>query len=55
MERSVITATVIGGSNLMGGRAPSFSSVVVGALIEPIRNNLTLHGNKGASTRRGAV
>ena len=44
MELSVIAATVIGGANLMGGAGTVFGSVVGAALIEVIRNSLTLLG-----------
>ena len=44
MELSVIAATVIGGANLMGGAGTVFGAVVGAALIEIIRNSLTLLG-----------
>jgi ribose transport system permease protein len=44
MELSVIAATVIGGANLMGGSGTVFGAVVGAALIEVIRNSLTLLG-----------
>jgi ribose transport system permease protein len=44
MELSVIAATVIGGANLMGGAGTIFGAVVGAALIEVIRNSLTLLG-----------
>lgn len=44
MELSVIAASVIGGANLMGGAGTIFGSVVGAALIEIIRNSLTLLG-----------
>ncbi|MBX9457554.1 MAG: ABC transporter permease [Rhizobium sp.] len=44
MELSVIAAAVIGGANLMGGAGTVFGSVVGAALIEIIRNSLTLLG-----------
>jgi ribose transport system permease protein len=44
MELSVIAATVIGGANLMGGAGTVFGAVVGAALIEVIRNSLTLLG-----------
>jgi len=44
MELSVIAATVIGGANLLGGAGTVFGSVVGAALIEVIRNSLTLLG-----------
>jgi ribose transport system permease protein len=44
MELSVIAAAVIGGANLMGGAGSIFGSVVGAALIEIIRNSLTLLG-----------
>jgi ribose transport system permease protein len=44
MELSVIAATVIGGADLMGGAGTVFGSVVGAALIEVIRNSLTLLG-----------
>jgi ribose transport system permease protein len=44
MELSVIAAAVIGGANLMGGAGTIFGSVVGAALIEIIRNSLTLLG-----------
>ncbi len=44
MELSVIAATVIGGANLMGGSGTIFGAVVGAALIEIIRNSLTLLG-----------
>jgi ribose transport system permease protein len=44
MELSVIAASVIGGANLMGGTGTAFGAVVGAALIEVIRNSLTLLG-----------
>ena len=44
MELSVIAAAVIGGANLMGGVGTAFGAVVGAALIEVIRNSLTLLG-----------
>lgn len=44
MELSVIAATVIGGANLTGGQGTVFGAVVGAALIEVIRNCLTLLG-----------
>jgi len=44
MELSVIAATVIGGANLMGGAGTVFGAVVGAALIEVIRNSLSLLG-----------
>jgi len=44
MELSVIAAAVIGGANLMGGVGTAFGAVVGAALIELIRNSLTLLG-----------
>ncbi len=44
MELSVIAATVIGGANLMGGSGTAFGAVTGAALIEIIRNSLTLLG-----------
>jgi ribose transport system permease protein len=44
MELTVIAATVIGGANLMGGVGNAFGAVVGAALIEVIRNSLTLLG-----------
>jgi ribose transport system permease protein len=44
MELSVIAAAVIGGANLAGGAGTVFGSVVGAALIEIIRNSLTLLG-----------
>jgi ribose transport system permease protein len=44
MELSVIAAAVIGGANLMGGAGTVFGSVVGAALIEIVRNSLTLLG-----------
>jgi ribose transport system permease protein len=43
-ELSVIAASVIGGANLMGGAGTAFGAVVGAALIEVIRNSLTLLG-----------
>jgi ribose transport system permease protein len=43
-ELSVIAATVIGGANLMGGSGTALGAVVGAALIEVIRNSLTLLG-----------
>ena len=44
VELSVIAATVIGGANLMGGSGTALGGVVGAALIEVIRNSLTLLG-----------
>ena len=44
MELSVIAASVIGGANLAGGVGTAFGAVVGAALIEVIRNSLTLLG-----------
>jgi ribose transport system permease protein len=44
MELSVIAAAVIGGANLSGGIGSAFGAVVGAALIEVIRNSLTLLG-----------
>ena len=44
MELVVIAAVVIGGANLMGGSGTAFGAVVGAALIEVIRNSLTLLG-----------
>jgi ribose transport system permease protein len=44
MELSVIAATVIGGANLTGGQGTILGAVVGAALIEVIRNCLTLLG-----------
>ena len=44
MELSVIAAAVIGGANLSGGIGTAFGAVVGSALIEVIRNSLTLLG-----------
>jgi ribose transport system permease protein len=44
MELSVIAATVIGGANLSGGQGTILGAVVGAALIEVIRNCLTLLG-----------
>jgi ribose transport system permease protein len=44
MELTVIAATVIGGANLTGGAGTAFGAVVGAALIEVIRNSLTLLG-----------
>ena len=44
MELSVIAAAVIGGANLMGGSGTVLGAVVGAALIEIIRNSLTLLG-----------
>jgi ribose transport system permease protein len=44
MELSVIAAAVIGGANLMGGGGTILGAVVGAALIEIIRNSLTLLG-----------
>jgi ribose transport system permease protein len=43
-ELSVIAATVIGGANLMGGSGTALGAVIGAALIEVIRNSLTLLG-----------
>jgi ABC-type sugar transport system substrate-binding protein len=43
-ELTVIAAAVIGGANLAGGAGTAFSAVVAAALIEVIRNSLTLLG-----------
>jgi len=44
MELTVIAAAVIGGANLTGGVGTAFGAVVGAALIEVIRNSLTLLG-----------
>ena len=44
MELSVIAAAVIGGANLAGGAGTALGAVVGAALIEVIRNSLTLLG-----------
>ena len=44
MELSVIAAAVIGGANLTGGGGTILGAVVGAALIEIIRNSLTLLG-----------
>jgi ribose transport system permease protein len=44
MELTVIAASVIGGANLAGGVGTAFGAVVGAALIEVIRNSLTLLG-----------
>ena len=44
MELTVIAASVIGGANLMGGAGTALGAVVGAALIEVIRNSLTLLG-----------
>ena len=44
MELSVIAAAVIGGANLTGGHGTILGAVVGAALIEIIRNSLTLLG-----------
>jgi ribose transport system permease protein len=44
MELTVIAAAVIGGANLMGGIGTALGAVVGAALIEVIRNSLTLLG-----------
>jgi ribose transport system permease protein len=44
MELTVIAASVIGGANLSGGIGTAFGAVVGAALIEVIRNSLTLLG-----------
>jgi ribose transport system permease protein len=44
MELSVIAAAVIGGANLAGGAGTALGGVVGAALIEVIRNSLTLLG-----------
>ena len=44
MELTVIAASVIGGANLAGGIGTAFGAVVGAALIEVIRNSLTLLG-----------
>jgi ribose transport system permease protein len=44
MELTVIAAAVIGGANLTGGVGTAFGAVVGAALIEIIRNSLTLLG-----------
>jgi ribose transport system permease protein len=44
MELSVIAAAVIGGADLMGGGGTILGAVVGAALIEIIRNSLTLLG-----------
>ena len=43
-ELSVIAATVIGGANLMGGSGTVIGGIVGAALIEIIRNSLTMLG-----------
>jgi ribose transport system permease protein len=43
-ELRVIAATVIGGANLMGGSGTAIGGIVGAALIEVIRNSLTLLG-----------
>jgi ribose transport system permease protein len=43
-ELTVIAATVIGGTNLMGGSGTALGGVIGAALIEVIRNSLTLLG-----------
>jgi ribose transport system permease protein len=43
-ELTVIAATVIGGTNLMGGSGTAIGGVIGAALIEVIRNSLTLLG-----------
>ena len=44
MELTVIAAAVIGGANLSGGIGTAFGAIVGAALIEVIRNSLTLLG-----------
>jgi ribose transport system permease protein len=44
MELTVIAAAVIGGANLSGGIGTAFGAMVGAALIEVIRNSLTLLG-----------
>jgi len=44
MELTVIAAAVLGGANLAGGAGTAFGAVVGAALIEVIRNSLTLLG-----------
>ncbi|MBK8083440.1 MAG: ABC transporter permease [Devosia sp.] len=44
LELTVIAAAVIGGANLAGGRGTALGAVVGAALIEIIRNSLTLLG-----------
>ncbi|WP_254789572.1 ABC transporter permease [Variovorax sp. OV329] len=44
MELTVIAAAVIGGANLAGGAGTAFGAVIGSALIEVIRNSLTLLG-----------
>ncbi len=44
MELNVIAAAVIGGANLSGGMGTAFGAIVGAALIEVIRNSLTLLG-----------
>ncbi len=44
MELTVIAAAVIGGANLSGGMGTAFGAIVGAALIEVIRNSLTLLG-----------
>src|SRR5436305_6391139 len=44
LELTVIAAAVIGGANLAGGAGTAFGAVVGAALIEVIRNSLTLLG-----------
>jgi ribose transport system permease protein len=43
-ELRVIAASVIGGANLVGGIGTAFGAIVGAALIEVIRNSLTLLG-----------
>jgi ribose transport system permease protein len=43
-ELTVIAATVIGGTNLMGGSGTALGGIIGAALIEVIRNSLTLLG-----------
>lgn len=44
MELQVITATVIGGANLMGGEGTAYGALIGAALMEVIRNSLLLAG-----------
>lgn len=44
LELTVIAATVIGGANLVGGSGTALGAVIGAALIEVIRNSLTLLG-----------
>ncbi len=44
VELQVITATVIGGANLMGGEGTAYGALIGAALMEVIRNSLLLAG-----------